>query len=120
MAGINGVLGTQTFTEKTVVSDNHPPVVRNMEALADNGTIEAGTILSKNADGKIISCDFTASDGTEIPAGVLVQTIDTSADTMALVLVHGTVVRAALMSAGEASADAQVSALESALKIWAI
>jgi hypothetical protein len=118
MAGINGVVGTQNFTTKTVVTDAHPAVIKSVEMLADNGAFEAGTIMAKNGADKCVAFDPVAVDGTQNPIGVLVNDIDTAVDTIGDIVVHGTVLRKALMTGSTVSTDAEAATLESNLDIW--
>ena len=122
MATVNGVVGTQVVSGKTTVVGEHPAVIRTLPFKADNGTLEAGTIVAINATGTYEGYDPDATEGSPLltPVGVLTMAIDTTKDTVGNVLVHGTVVKASLLKLGSAAADADVIALETAVAVWAM
>ncbi|PLX66010.1 MAG: hypothetical protein C0602_12825 [Denitrovibrio sp.] len=118
MATVNGVVGQQTITGKTVIDDRHPALVRLKKFKADNGTIPAGEIVALDASGEIVSYD-PASGGTEAtPVGVCIRETDTAKDTIGSVLVHGAVVAKSLLTKGTASGSNDAAALETATVIW--
>lgn len=102
----NAVLGTQEFTDKPVIDRTHPAIVLGKKVKQASGTIERGSVVSKDASGLIV----TFEDALGV-AGVLTETIDTTAEEVAAVLVHGTVVRANLQALGAAATDEQVALL---------
>ncbi|MCD8552327.1 hypothetical protein [Seleniivibrio sp.] len=118
MATVNGVVGTQTITGKTVTDGRHPAVIRIMEFASDAGTIQAGEIIALDASGKAVSFDPAASDSTNTPVGVCTEDIDTSKDTAGSVAVHGTVMKKSLLTKGSASSAAHVASLETNAPIW--
>lgn len=120
MATFNGVVGQQTISYKTVADGNHPAVIRMVEFLSDNGTIKAGEIIAYDTNGKAVSYDPAAVDSKNIPVGVLTEDIDTTTDTAGMMAVHGTLVRAAITVKGASASDANISALESKIPVWAI
>lgn len=118
MATVNGVVGQQTITEKTIIDDRHPAVVRMKEFKADNGIIPAGEIVALDSDGKVVSYDPGSGSTEATPIGVCIYGIDTSKNTLGDVLVHGTVVGKSLLTLGSASVSAETAALESNTLIW--
>lgn len=118
MATLNGVVGQQTITDKTVIDSRHPAVIRIMQFKADNGIIPAGEIAALDSNGDVVSYD-PASVTTEVtPIGVCTEDTDTSKDTAGRVIVHGTVVAASLLTQGSKSSAAEVEALEADTLIW--
>lgn len=50
--------------------------------VADGETLLRGTVVGKvTASGEVVACDHTASDGSEVPYGVMVYPITTSGAT---------------------------------------
>lgn len=119
MATVNGVIGKQTITEKSVIDDRHPAVIRMKQFKADNGIIPAGEIVAVDASGDIVSYDPASVTTEKTPVGVCAIETDTSKDTIGNVIVHGAVVRASLLTLSAASTSAEVAALESNTIIWA-
>lgn len=119
MATVNGVVGQQTITEKTVIDDRHPAVVRLKQFKADNGVIPAGEIVALDANGDIVSYD-PASGGTEAtPVGVCTAETDTAKDSIGSVMVHGAAVSKSLLTKGAAASASEKTALEANTIIWA-
>ena len=112
--GHNAILGTQAFGDKPVIDRTHPAVIIGSKVKTNSGTIERGALVSRDASGLIVA--FKAALGV---AGVLTEAVDTSVEEVVPVLVHGTVVRAALTTLGAAATDEQVGLL-AAKGIWAI
>ena len=99
----------------------HPLVFQTFELKADNGTLEAGTILAYNTDGTAEAYDPTAADGSPllIPIGVLAYLTDTARATAGIAVVHGILVKKALVVAGgTAPDDDDITALRTALPVW--
>jgi hypothetical protein len=118
MATVNGVVGTQTITGKTVTDGRHPAVIRIMEFASGTGTIKAGEIIALNASGKAVSFDPAASDTAKTPVGVCTEDIDTAVNTAGSVAVHGTVMKKSLLTQGAASSAAHITALEANAPVW--
>jgi len=119
MATVNGVICQSTLTEKSVADGVHPIVTRSKQFKADNGTIEAGEILALDSNGDVVSYN-PASGGPEVtPIGVCAMSIDTSKDTLGIVIVHGTVLRKSILALGAEAAAADITALETNTQIWA-
>ena len=121
MATFTGNVGSKSLTEKTVTTDMHPLVFQTFELKADNGTLEAGTILAYNTDGTAEAYDPTAADGSPllIPIGVLAYLTDTARATAGIAVVHGILVKKALVVAGgTAPDDDDITALRTALPVW--
>lgn len=118
MATVNGVVGQQTITEKRIIDDRHPALVKMMSFKADNGVIPAGEILALDSNSDIVSYDPASGGSEATPAGVCTRETDTSKDTIAGVIVHGAVVKKALLTKGETAAADEIAALESETVIW--
>ncbi len=112
-------------------AEMHPPVILSMKVKADQGILEAGTIVGKDGDGLIVPYDPTATivvDSTTgatapapeaTPIGVLVERVDTTKETVGNVLVHGIVFRERLIRVGADVSEDDLKKLAEKL-IWAI
>jgi hypothetical protein len=118
MATVNGIVGQQTITGKTVIDDRHPAVVRFKEFKADNGIIKAGEIIALDASSTAVSYDPLSAGTEKTPIGVCANEIDTAKDTIGSVIVHGTVIGEALTTKGVKAVSAEVADLETNTLIW--
>jgi len=118
MSIVNGVVGQQTLTGKTVIDDRHPAVVCFKKFKQDNGIIPAGEIVAADTNGDMVSYDPLAADSTNTPKGVCTQETDTSKNTISGVMIHGAVVAKALLTKGAAATAGEISDLESNTVIW--
>jgi len=121
MAIFSGNVGSKSLTEKTVTTDFHPLVFETFDLKADNGVLEAGTILAKNTDGTVEAYDPNAAEGSPLltPVGVLAYLTDTARATAGVAVVHGVLVKKALVvSGGTAADDDDITALKTALAVW--
>jgi len=118
MATVNGIIGQQTITDKSVIDDRHPAVIRFMQFKADNGIIRAGEILAFNENGDVVSYDPASGSTEATPIGVCSSDIDTAKDTAGGVIIHGTVVGASLLTLGVKAATTDIAALETNTIIW--
>jgi len=108
----DAVLGKQTFSERQVIDGTHPAVVVSMKVKANQGELPGGTIVAKDQNGEIVPYDPTGNAPVNEPIGVIVYTVDTSKETIAPVLRHGTVVKRALLVKGNAPSEADLIKLE--------
>lgn len=92
MAKVTGNLGSTNVNDKQVIDRNHPPVIRSLELVADQGELPAGLIVAKNAAGAVVpyavatialtgtvngsNADFTASVDAPVAPGSVVITDD--------------------------------------------
>ncbi|ADD68995.1 hypothetical protein Dacet_2233 [Denitrovibrio acetiphilus DSM 12809] len=118
MATVNGIIGHQTVTDKSVIDDRHPAVIRFKQFKADNGTIPAGEIVALDANGYVVSYDPASAATEATPVGVCIMDTDTSKDTIGNVVVHGTVIGKNLLTNGTASKPEETAALEANTLIW--
>lgn len=118
MATVNGIVGQQTITSKTVVDGRHPAIVRLMEFKADNGIIPAGEIIAIGADGEAVSYDPAGASPLNVPVGVCTEDTDTSVNTAGTVAVHGTVMGSSLLVKNAAASASAMTALENSASIW--
>lgn len=116
---MNAVIGTFDIKSATVLSDQHPPVLKTVQALADQGTLAMGLLLAKDGDGKAVPYEPAGLAPLNVCIGVLTQEIDTTADTEATVLRHGTGVRELLL-VGATAPDAAALAVLEDLGIFAV
>ena len=99
-------------TPSRVVSAQHDPIIQSMSALADNGTLVEGLIVAKDAAGEIVAYDPAGAGTVLEPVGVLTQELDTTADTSASVLRHGTVNTELLVAVDTDPDEADLALLE--------
>lgn len=112
MAGFNAVLDTKSFSGKRIIDDRHPAIVVTRAFKADNGTIPGGELVAIDANDLIVSYNPLGASPENDPVGICLQDVDTTAETLGNILVHGTAVRAALTTGGSAAADEDVALLE--------
>lgn len=121
MSTINGVVGSVTMTEKTVMTDDHPIVTRTFSLKANNGTLEAGTILALNGSNTAEAWQPAGTAPLNVPVGVLMYKADTAKDTIGISAVHGVCQKKALLvSGGTAPSAANITTLETTLMIWVV
>ncbi|MBU1002785.1 MAG: hypothetical protein KKE73_09705 [Proteobacteria bacterium] len=84
---INGVVGTFNYGGVRASTTGHPPVFETGVVKADNGIYPAGVVLAKDGDGKLVPCEDLVAETVQ---GVNDAPVDTSVDTVAQYLVHGT------------------------------
>ena len=90
----SGNIGTQHFEEKQIIAAGHPVMVITWPVKPDNGVYEAGQLLGLD-DGEVVAYD------QDIPLkGVCMRKVDTAVEAAADIIVHGTVVKAALTVLG--------------------
>jgi hypothetical protein len=111
-------LGTITIDYSTVITTIHPPVIKTMEALPDNGILPMGTLVAKDGDGLLAAYDPDDLGTLKTCVGVLTRELDTATDDAAPVIVHGTVVLE-LLKVGDGALDADDLAALEALGIYA-
>ncbi len=116
---MDATLATFSYTERPIVDKTHSPVIFGGTLAADQDVLEAGTILAK-VSGSYVAYDSTASDGSEVAAGVLTARVDTTGEAkVGSILVHGTVVADNLLE-GASAADADAIAALRAINIYAL
>ena len=118
MATVNGIVGQQTITEKTVIDDRHPAVIRLKKFKPDNGIIPAGQIVALDAAGETVSFDPDSLGTEDTPVGVCTYEVDTAKDSIGSVMVHGAVVAASLLVKGAAATASEKAELEASTVIW--
>ena len=119
----NGVTNTGTYDNRSILDRGHSPVVQTGMFAEAQGTLPKGLILAKNGDGVYVPYAPAASDGTQNPKAVLAEEIDTTVNTSALVVRHGTVVEEMLLvgtSVSTSSATEADIALLSDITIYAV
>ena len=120
-----GEIGKYQFGEKPkVFSDNYPNIILNIQVPQNLGQISAGTVIGVDTStGSFVVYDPNAKDANgnpvHTPYGVLVEDLDTSASTLARVLVFGVVYEDAINVKGNPPASSDKEALR-ALNIYVI
>lgn len=116
---MNANVGSIDPAPSRVVAGTHPPVILSLAAKADNGTLAAGLLVALDSNGDIDAYDSGGVAPLTTVVGVLTQELDTTEDTTALVLKHGTV-NADLLLEGSSAADAAAIAALEAIGIFAV
>ena len=115
---MDGKIATYETQEVTVVAEvPHKPVILTKQLRADQGVLEAGSIIAKDSDGNLVIYDPSNTDHEVI--GVLTRTVDTNRNVNALVLVHGVVNGRFLKTASGEADENTIKALEEKT-IWTI
>ena len=80
-----------TWTEDRLRAGDHPVVEVPVVIESGAGSLVRGTVLGRvTASGKYKAYNASATDGTEVPRGILAQDVDaSSADVNASMYVHG-------------------------------
>ena len=114
---VNGKIGEINIKEVQVLADvEHKPVILTKNLKAGQGILEAGSIIAKDGQGKLVLYDPTKD--THQIIGVLASQVDTDRQTLANVIVHGVVLKKVLKAKSQIN-DAVLDALE-AKTIWTI
>lgn len=85
-----------SYRQDNLIAGNLQPVTQSITLLKGQGVLRRGTILGKNGDGLYVISKSTATDGSQDPCAVLVDTFDTSG---------GNVVNAGVYQMGEFNAN---------------
>ena len=88
----NAVVNTGSYDTRSVLDRTHSPVCLTGAFAEDQGTLPKGLIVAKNASGLYVPYVPAATNGTQNPKGVLAEELDTTVNTSAPVVKHGTVV----------------------------
>lgn len=107
----NATLGTQTFADRQIIDQTHPPVILSLKTKANNGVLTAGLIVAKDANGDLVAYDPAGLSPINAPVAVVTITCDTAQESMAAVLVHGTVVAANLLTGANPAGATDLAAL---------
>lgn len=92
---INGKIGEITVKEAQVIADTqHPPIIVSRILKANQGVLEAGSIIAVDNTGNLVFYD--PSKTSHQPVGILANIVDTDRQQIANLIVHGTVVKEAL------------------------
>lgn len=116
---MNAKLAELDVTQSSVIDGIHPPVIYTMKAKANNGELAPGLVVAKDGSGDLVAYNPAGVAPVDVAVGVLTQTIDTTRDDAAPVLVHGTV-RLSALKVGADAPDADDLAALRALGIYAI
>lgn len=95
---------TKKTYAKPIVTASHPPIIVNCKFKVDNGVIEAGAIVSLDANGEMV-----LYDGLLDVSGIVLEDIDTSIANMSAVLKHGVVNKEYITPNDSSSFDALAS-----------
>lgn len=116
---MNAILSTVDKTHSSVIDGTHSPILKTLAAKADNGILKEGLIVALDGDGLVDAYDPDDLATLADPVGVLVNELDTAKDNAAVVVKHGTVVKAKLLVGSAAPDAADIAALE-ALTIFPV
>lgn len=115
----NATLGTQTCADRQIIDQTHPSVILSLKAKTNNGTLAAGLIVAKDTNGELVAYDSEGASPINVPVGVVTIPCDTTKESMAAVLVHGTVVAKNLLEGAAPAGATELAALQS-IGIFAI
>ncbi len=107
----NAVLGHQIGEEKLVVDFSHPPVMLSMKVKTGQGVLPAGLIVARDSNDDIVPYDPAGTAPVNEPVGVLYTRCDTENESIAVVVVHGVVVKDSLLVGENAPSDSDLKAL---------
>lgn len=71
-----------SYRNRNLIAGTLQLVTENVTLLANQGILECGTILGKNADGLYVVSKATATDGSQDPCAVLDDTYDTGTENL--------------------------------------
>lgn len=92
---INGKIGEITVREVQVIADTqHPPLIVSRTLKANQGVLDAGSIIAVDNTGNLVFYDPTKT--SHQPVGVLANIVDTDRQQTANLIVHGAVLKEAL------------------------
>lgn len=98
---LEGKLGSFNFSHETIVTDDHPGVLRSL--MLDETTVTAplaaGTLLKSVVNNETDGAVYAVCAESDTPAAVLVEDFDPADKKYAMCLVHGTV-KAEFLTAG--------------------
>jgi hypothetical protein len=117
---MNGKIFSGSVGYGSVATPTHSPVKKTILAVANQGELPAGMLYALDANSKVIPYNRTGAAPANVLKGVLDKSIDTSEDTAAVGIVHGTVNQELLVYGADSGAVtvADIAALE-AIGIWA-
>lgn len=101
-----GVVNSGTYDNRSVLDRTHSPVCLTGIFAEAQGTLPKGLIVAKNTSDLYVPYSPIASDGTQNPKGVLTEELDTTVNTSAVIVKHGTVVADMLLVGTSDSASA--------------
>ncbi len=109
---MNAKIGSVSPSSKSIDAGIHPGVLETRAAAAAEDILPAGELAAFNADGNVIQYDPEGVAPANAVVGVIMEAVDTAAETPDTVLmVHGTPRRDALTVKGAAADAAAIAAL---------
>ncbi len=99
---LEGKLGSFNFSHETIVTDDHPGVLRSLmlDETTVTASLAAGTLLKSVVNNEIDGAAYTVCTEADTPAAVLAEDFNPGEKTYATCLVHGTV-KAEFLKVGE-------------------
>lgn len=99
---LEGKLGSFNFSHETIVTDDHPAVLRSLmlDETTVTASLAAGTLLKSVVNNEIDGAAYTVCTEADTPAAVLAEDFNPGEKTYATCLVHGTV-KAEFLKVGE-------------------
>lgn len=71
-----------SYKQDNLIAGGLQLVTQNVILLANQGVLARGTVLGKNKDGVYVVSKATATDGSQNPSAVLIDTYDTGTDNL--------------------------------------
>lgn len=112
---LEGKLGSFNFNHETIVTDDHPGVLRSL-FMDDTVTakLPAGTLLKSVVNNETDGAVYAVCAESDTPAAVLVEDFDPADKKYAMCLVHGTVKAEFLTAGGQKPKLAMLDKLQAA------
>ncbi len=115
MAKTNAIIGVvQTDEPQAIFSSEHPPIYMTMPVKANQtgDILVAGTVVAKDAAGEVVPYDPAGTAPVNTPVGILIEDVDTTKETAAVVGVHGVAIKDRCNVKGSALASADIDKLK--------
>lgn len=111
---------TKTHTPTEILASTHALVKQGCTLAGGQGILPAGTVLGyKTSNKKYYVYDNSASDGTEVARGILLEAVDTNADSnadqLAVIVVAG-VLKNSKLSGADSSAITDLNARQDTVR----
>ncbi len=107
----NAKTNSVSLGSATIIDPTHPPIIKNGDIKANQGTLARGLVVALDADSKYVPYDPAGLAPLNAPKGILTEEVDTTKETAGPVLKHGTAVWANVLVGAGAPAAADIAKL---------